>query len=89
MKSMLGKALVTAGAALALAAVAAPAHAHNGVTAGGAGEYVASAEHPTPFVAGWGLGFAETPHAFAEGGGFGWATDTAAGGGFEGVAGTR
>ncbi|QDY77183.1 hypothetical protein [Streptomyces qinzhouensis] len=89
MKSILGKALVTAGAALALAAVAAPAQAHEPVTAGGGGQYVTSAEPHNIFAAGEVYGFAETAHSYAAGLAFGWATDTSSGGGFEGVAGTR
>ncbi|MEU3601199.1 hypothetical protein ABZ714_21140 [Streptomyces sp. NPDC006798] len=89
MKSILGKALVTAGAALALAAVAAPAQAHEPVTAGGGGQYIASAEPHNIFAAGEIEGFAETAHAYAAGFGVGWATDIASGGGFEGIAGTR
>ncbi|MFF0445616.1 hypothetical protein ACFYT4_04195 [Streptomyces sp. NPDC004609] len=84
MKSTLAKALVTAGAALSLAAVAAPAHAD--ATAGGGGEYIASAEHPFVFAASEEYGFAATDTVFVGGTAWNWATGSTAGSGFEGVA---
>ncbi|MFI6288482.1 hypothetical protein ACIBCM_27675 [Streptomyces sp. NPDC051018] len=83
MKNTLAKALVIAGAALSLAAVGAPAHAE--VSAGGSGEYIASAEHPFVFAASEEYGFAATDKVFAGGYSWNWATGTAAGSGFEGV----
>ncbi|MEU9134168.1 hypothetical protein AB0D08_39915 [Kitasatospora sp. NPDC048540] len=82
MKSMLGKALLTTVAAVALAGVSAPAYAH--VAAGGGGEFVASAHEP--FLAGEQHGWAETSHIFAAGQQWGWATSTAVAGGAEGIA---
>ncbi|WP_431679206.1 hypothetical protein [Kitasatospora sp. KL5] len=82
MKSMLGKALLTAVGALAVAGVAAPAQAH--VDAGGGAHLVATADDP--FVAGEGHGWAETSNISVIGQEWGWATSTAVGGGTEGEA---
>ncbi|WP_441245504.1 hypothetical protein [Kitasatospora sp. McL0602] len=81
MKSKLGKALLVTVGALALAGVSAPAYAH--VSAGGGGEFFATAE--CPFVAGEEHGWAATDHIFVAGEKHGWASSHAVGGGEEGV----
>ncbi|GAA2745196.1 hypothetical protein [Kitasatospora cinereorecta] len=81
MNSKLGKVVLTAVAALAVAGISAPAYAH--VDAGGAAEGVATADEP--FVAFHEAGFAETDHIFTAGHEWGWATSTATGGGAAGI----
>ncbi len=80
MKSMLGKAALTAVAALAVAGVSAPAYAHVGVSGGG--QFIASAD--PVFLAGEQWGAAHTSHIHADHERWGWATSTAVGGGHEG-----
>jgi hypothetical protein len=58
MKSILGKAAITAVATLALAGVSAPAYAH--VSASGGAQFVATADEPFLAVERW--GHAETTH---------------------------
>ncbi|WP_371480926.1 hypothetical protein [Kitasatospora sp. NBC_00315] len=82
MKSMLGKALLTAVGALAVAGVSAPAYAHVGVEGGG--QFVASAD--PVFVAGEQWGAAHTSHIHAADQRWGWATSTDLGGAQDGFA---
>ncbi|WP_405017946.1 hypothetical protein OHV05_14045 [Kitasatospora sp. NBC_00070] len=58
MKSILGKAAITAVATLALAGISAPAYAH--VSAGGGAQFAATADEP--FLAAEAWGHAETSH---------------------------
>ncbi|MFC8453018.1 hypothetical protein [Kitasatospora sp. NPDC057223] len=82
MKSMLGKVVLTAVGALAVAGVSAPAYAHVGVAGGG--QFIASAD--PVFVAGEQWGVAHTSHILTGGEQWGWATSTAVGGGQDGFA---
>ncbi|MCX5212239.1 hypothetical protein OG689_23640 [Kitasatospora sp. NBC_00240] len=82
MKSMLGKAVLTAVGALAIAGVSAPAHAHVGVAGGG--EFAASAD--PVFAAGEQWGVAHTSNILTGAHQWGWATSTDLAGGQEGFA---
>ncbi|MFC9329666.1 hypothetical protein [Kitasatospora sp. NPDC057015] len=82
MKSMLGKAVLTAVGALAIAGVSAPAYAHVGVAGGGA--FAASAD--PVFAAGDQWGVAHTSHILTGAHQWGAATSTDLIGGQEGFA---
>lgn len=82
MKSKLGKAVLIAAGALAVAGVSAPAYAD--VAAGGGGGFFATSEDP--FIIGGQEGFAETDHIFTWFQRDGFATSTTLGEGGDGGA---